>query len=207
MTKYFDQAAVTWDEDPKRVRMAKGIAETMIRYLRLHRQQVILDYGTGTGLVALRLYPCVRKIVAADSSPQMLSVLKQKLGQQRVTNISPLEWSLGMDTALLPKFDVIVSSMTLHHIPDTEHAARVFHQLLPPGGQLAVADLDEDHGDFHGKPGVAAHNGFKREAFRAVFARAGFSTLQFHEAHTVIRTLATGKEKPFTVFLLTGLKK
>jgi len=67
--------------------------------------------------------------------------------------------------------------------------------------------LDEDYGDFHGKPGVAAHNGFKRAGFKEIFAQAGFSALQFHEAHTVIRTLATGKEKPFTIFLMTGLKK
>lgn len=207
MTSNFDKAAATWDDEPKRVRMAEGIAESMIRYLRLHRRQVMLDYGTGTGLVALRLYPCVQKIIAADSSTAMLAVLKQKLEQQRVSNVTPLEWSLDRDATALPELDVIVSSMTLHHIPDLELAARVFYRLLAPGGQLAIADLDEDHGDFHAQPGAAAHNGFKRIELKEIFAQAGFSVLRFHEAHTVIRTLATGKEKPFTIFLLTGQKK
>jgi ubiquinone/menaquinone biosynthesis C-methylase UbiE len=207
MTQYFDQAATGWDDDPKRVRMAEGVAEAMIRYLRLHRRQVLLDYGTGTGLVALRLYPCVQKIIAADSSAGMLAVLKQKIKQQRVTNIRPLEWSLDMDPKALPKLDVIVSSMTLHHIPDIAKVAGAFFRLLAPGGQLGVADLDEEHGDFHASPGAAAHNGFKRAEFKDLFAEAGFTGLQFHEAHTTIRTLPTGKEKPFTLFLLTGAKK
>lgn len=56
-----------------------------------------------------------------------------------------------------------MSAMTLHHIPDTDHILRVFHDLLKPGGWLAIADLDREDGSFH-EPKVDVQHGFDRAA-------------------------------------------
>ena len=206
MTNRFDDVAAEWDQVPLRVRMAEVLAGEMIRHLDPRPGQIVMDYGTGTGLIALKLCPHVAKVVAADTSEGMLAVLREKISQAGITTIEPRRWGIDQDPDDLPGFDAVVSSMTLHHIKDTSAVARAFYRLLVPGGRIALADLDEENGDFHGNAQATEHNGFNRAALRAVFDQAGFTGLEFHDAHTVVKPLADGREKPFSIFLLTGSK-
>ncbi len=202
----FDEQAAQWDENPMRVQAASGIADAMIAHLHLRGDQTLMDFGTGTGLIALKLQPHVAKIVAVDSSHGMLTVLNRKLRESKITAIETREWSVGQDTNSFPPFDVIVSSLTLHHVKDTHAVAKTFHQLLLPGGQLAVADLDEDNGEFHDDPHAAEHNGFNRDTLRKIFENAGFTSLSFHEAYTIVKPRPDGRQKSFPVFLMTATK-
>jgi SAM-dependent methyltransferase len=164
-----------------------------------------MDYGSGTGNVALWILPQVRRIFAVDSSRGMLDMLKEKLTQDRISTVEIREWSIGQDPALLPRFDIIVSSMTMHHIRDTAGAARSFYTMLLPGGRIAIADLDLDHGEFHETPGIAEHDGIDRKYLQQVFEQAGFDSVRFLEAATIQKTSShTGKLRDFTIFLMTA---
>ena len=110
--------------------------------------------GPVTGNIALNLYPHVKKIIAVDSARNMLAMLAGKLEKEGIMSIEPREWSIGQDTTDLPRFDRIVCSMTLHHVRDTSEAAQVFYELLVPGGQIAIADLDSENGEFHAGPAL-----------------------------------------------------
>jgi SAM-dependent methyltransferase len=207
LTEYFDKAAVVWDEDPDRVEMAKAIALAMIRELMPEGNEITLDYGTGTGLISLELREHVKKIVAVDSSPGMLEVLRGKIAQERISSIEPKEWQIGRPADGLPSFDIIVSSMTFHHMPDTEAAARALYSLLKPGGRIAVADLDSDNGEFHEKPGIAEHDGFDRHHLHEIFAAAGFRDIRFTDACRISRRSShTEQLREFTIFLLTAAR-
>ncbi|GAB6285772.1 MAG: class I SAM-dependent methyltransferase [Methanoregula sp.] len=208
MSDYFEQAAIVWDKDPNRVQMATTIAGEMIRALHPSGTETLMDYGTGTGLVALQCRQHVGRIIAVDSSPKMLSMLTQKIAAEGITNVEPREWSVGGDTGGLPRFDCIVSSMTLHHVRDTLLAARTFHSLLLPGGRIAIADLDAENGEFHEKPGIAEHDGFNREHLAQLFACAGFMNIRFEEAATIAKPSSrTGALRDFTIFLLTATRE
>jgi tRNA (cmo5U34)-methyltransferase len=207
MKTHFDQAAKGWDQDPQRVRMAESIAEAMIQRLQLRPDQVLLDYGAGTGLIALKLLPFVRKVVAVDTSQGMLDVLGEKLAKQKVANVEFLKGSVENTTVRFPAVDVIVSSMALHHVQDTEAAANVFWAALRPGGQMAIADLDEEDGAFHTESNAAMHKGFNRLEFQKIFAGAGFEDIRFHEAYALVKPLKNGKEKTFPIFLMTARKR
>lgn len=202
----FDRAAAGWDQDPERVRMAEGIADVMIRHLQLHAGQVLVDYGAGTGLIALKLQPHVHKVIAVDASQGMLEALREKADRKQIANIEILRGSLEAGTAALTPADVLVSSMVLHHIRDTVAAAKYFWSALKPGGQIAIADLDQENGDFHSEPGAAQHHGFNRAELGKVFANAGFQTVRFHDACTRRKRREDGTEKAFSVFLMTALK-
>jgi SAM-dependent methyltransferase len=80
-------AQEAWDQQEPRVKMAGAIAEAMSRSLRLGSDRDLLDFGTGTGLIALRLQPHVRKVFAFDTSVGMLRALGDKLSQNRITNV------------------------------------------------------------------------------------------------------------------------
>jgi predicted TPR repeat methyltransferase len=66
-TNRFDQAAATWDEQPRRVKLAQAVAEDIGRQIHLSRDIDVLDFGCGTGLLTLALQPLVRSITGADT--------------------------------------------------------------------------------------------------------------------------------------------
>ena len=205
MTGYFEKAAVIWDKDPGRVQMAQAIADAIITALKPNGKELVMDYGTGTGNIALRIVPHVHRIIAVDSSKGMLDVLQEKLSHDRISTVEIREWSIGQDPALLPRFDIIVSSMTMHHVRDTAGAARAFYSMLFPGGRIAIADLDLDNGEFHETPGITEHDGIDRKYLQQVFEKAGFDSVRFLEAATIQKTSShTGKLRDFTIFLMTA---
>jgi ubiquinone/menaquinone biosynthesis C-methylase UbiE len=205
MSEYFEHAAIEWDNDPGRVQMAQTIAETMIHSLHPDGTECVMDYGTGTGLIALAFSTHVKRIVAVDSAQNMLAVLRQKLADEGIRSVEPRDWNIEMDTGDLPRFNIIVSSMTLHHVRDTVSAARVFYSLLLPGGRIAIADLDAETGEFHDKPGIAEHDGFSHEVLRQIFSGAGFSEIRFEHAATIAkRSSRTGNIRSFPIFLMTA---
>ena len=208
MTGYFEKAAVVWDKDPGRVQMAQTIADAMINALKPVGNEIVMDYGTGTGNIALRIVPHVHRIIAVDSSKGMLDVLQEKLSRDHISTIEIREWSIGKDPEPLPRFDIIVSSMTMHHIRDSAGTARAFYSMLLPGGSIAIADLDLDNGEFHETPGITEHDGIDRKYLQQVFEQAGFVSVQFHEAAIIQKVSSrTGKLRDFTIFLMTAQRE
>jgi ubiquinone/menaquinone biosynthesis C-methylase UbiE len=203
MENRFDQQASQWDQQASRVKMATDIAEAMARALRLGPDQDLLDFGAGTGLVTLKLQPKVRKVFAFDTSAGMLQALRDKLAQNRIDNVEVLQGA-PETTPVLPAVDIIVSSMTLHHVHDISGLAHAFKTALRPGGQLAIADLDLDGGLFHAEHADVLHNGFHRGELGEILTAAGFSAVQFRDATVIEKPGADGVVRPFTVFLVTA---
>ena len=186
--------------------MTHKIAQAMLNRTSPQGNEVLLDYGTGTGLIALEFLHSVKKIVAVDSSKDMLAFLQKKLNADSITTIEPLEWSIGNDLQKLPRFDIIIVSLTLHHVVDSAQAAEVFYSLMNPGGIIAVADLDPDNGESHG-PEMNVHNGFVRENLREIFKKAGFTNIQIDNVATLTKVSSkTGVLKEFPIFLMIAHK-
>jgi ubiquinone/menaquinone biosynthesis C-methylase UbiE len=207
MKRDFDTAAKTWDLNDARTRMSTAIADAMIGVLGLSGREVLLDYGTGTGTVALRMQPLVRQVIAADSSRGMLDVLEGKLKSSGMTNVRAVVLDLEHDAAppsdICP--DVIVSAMTLHHIADTARFAASLYRLLPVGGRIGLADLDTESGDFHADNTGVEHFGFDRGELKRVFSEAGFQNVRIETAYEFTRPTSDG-EKTFPIFLLSARK-
>ncbi len=203
MSNRFDQQASQWDQQASRVKMATEIAGAMARALRLGPDQDLLDFGAGTGLVTLRLAPQVRRVFAFDTSAGMLRALRDKLERDGIDNVKVIHGAPDA-TPIFPEVDIIVSSMTLHHVRDIPCLARAFKAALRPGGQLAIADLDLDGGLFHTEQADVLHNGFERGDLGAILAATGFSAIEFRDATVIEKPGADGMVRPFTVFLVTA---
>lgn len=199
-----EQALQRWDNDPARLSLTNKIAKAMLNKTAPKGTELLLDYGTGTGLIAMEFRPHVKKIVAVDSSEDMLAFLRKKLDAASITTIVPLAWSIGDDPQELPRSDIIIVSLTLHHVMDTALAAGIFYSLLNPGGTIVVADLDPDNGESHG-PEMTVHPGFVRADLVQIFRNAGFTGIQVEDVATLTKASSkTGTVKEFPVFLMTA---
>ncbi|KAL4800782.1 S-adenosyl-L-methionine-dependent methyltransferase [Aspergillus venezuelensis] len=132
----------------------------------------VLEVGCGTGLLTLRVAPLVNGIVALDPAEGMIDVLKGKIdtatstcqtvaepGQgERKTNITPLCTLLTdpEDNILPPanptnsdptsprkKYDLILSHLVLHHVPDLKQFLATLLHCLVPGGRVALTDFED----------------------------------------------------------------
>jgi len=204
--KDFDKEAAQWDANPGRVKLAHDVADAIIREVSPTREMDALDFGCGTGLVTLRLQPLVRTITGMDSSEGMLAVLGSKVQGQGLVNVRTLFLDLETGGKVNGRYHLIVSSMTLHHVPDPAGLIAQLSGALLPGGTLAVADLDAEDGSFHGDNTGVLHLGFDRARIRGLFEQAGLTAVREVTAAVVIKEIEKKGRREFPVFLLIGKK-
>ncbi len=199
---HFDSKARQWDANPVFRERGLKIAEAIRQAVPLHSRMSALDYGCGTGLLSFPLKDALGAILLADSSPGMLEVVREKIAAQGASHMTPVKLDLLIDSAPSNKFDLIVTAMTLHHVPDTGRILRVFYDLLQPGGYLCIADLDQEDGSFHG-PEVDVHHGFDRAGLGGRLTGAGFDDIAFQTVFSIRKELPTGA-RDYPVFLMTA---
>lgn len=199
---HFDSKARQWDDNPVFQERGLKIAEAIRTAVPLRRDMSALDYGCGTGLQSFPLKDELGAILLADSSGGMLNVVGEKIAAQGVANMTTLKLDLLADPPPARCFDLVYTSMTLHHVPDTDHILHIFHDLLAPGGYLCIADLDKEDGSFHG-PGIDVHHGFDRADLGRRAAQAGFSDMQFQTVFSIAKEHETGA-RDYPVFLMTA---
>jgi ubiquinone/menaquinone biosynthesis C-methylase UbiE len=159
-----------------------------------------LDYGSGTGMLSFPLQEKLGHITLKDTSAGMLAVVKEKIAAWGIVNMATRLMDLTAAPIPGERYDLIYSSMTLHHIPDTNAILKAFHTLLNPGGWLCIADLDQEDGSFHGIQ-VDVHHGFDRDALAAQAAQAGFTDIRFSTVFEIVKTTEAGS-RAYPVFLL-----
>ncbi len=117
----FEDIAREWDADHGRVQTALTVAENLCAQIQLNPAMRVMEFGCGTGLVAMALHHKVAELVAVDSSPEMLNQLKEKIKKQGVQNIRPVLVDWEKEALPAGKYDLIYTSMSLHHIEDNLH--------------------------------------------------------------------------------------
>lgn len=167
----FDARAETWD-DANKIQRAEEVAAAMRRMVPLSRSMKALEYGAGTGLLSFFLRDALGPITLADSSAGMRAVAERKIAAAKAAGMRVVDLDLMRDPVPAERYDLIFSTMTLHHVPDVPRVLGVFQSMLNPGGWLCHADLDAEDGSFHG-PEVDVHHGFERDTIRRWLAAAG----------------------------------
>jgi len=184
MTKIrdFDAVAGSWDEEPRRVKVATEVAAAIRNTLNLSTAWDALDIGCGTGLVTLSLAPQLGSITGIDSSSAMLAKLSEKVKTSGITNVRTALCDLSAGQLPEGKFHLIISAMTLHHIKDPQTLLSSLRSRLHPGGWVAFADLEAEDGSFHEDPTGIFHHGFSRTELTSLLATSGFVSISVAEA-------------------------
>lgn len=194
----FDDRAADWDSDPDKVARAREVAAAVRAAVALPPGARLLEYGAGTGLVSQELRQHVGPIVLADNSTGMRAVIREKIEAGVLGDAQVWDLDLEQDEVPAEQFDLIVTSMVMHHVRDLPTVLAGFAALLRPGGHLCLADLDREDGSFH-QADFDGHHGFDRDELTGHLQRAGFSAVTISDCTTVVK-----QEKPYSVFLATA---
>ncbi len=105
----------------------------------LEHDIVVGDLGCGTGSVSEWVAPFVDRVVAVDSSREMLRSARERLQQHRHVEIrqGALE-KLPIDNAEL---DVALMMLVLHHVPEPQDVLAEAARALRKGGRLLLLDM------------------------------------------------------------------
>lgn len=182
----FDEKAATWDADPAKVARAEVVARRIAATVPLDHSTRLLEYGAGTGLVTQALRSEVGPVTLADASQGMRDVMHAKIEAGALVDARVWALDLATDPPPAERFDLIVTVLTLHHIPTLDAVLTGFAQLLAPGGHLCIVDLEEEDGSFHGD-GFAGHHGFARPALAGELTAAGFAQIEFADCEHLVR--------------------
>ena len=118
----------------------------VVKLSNVKNDQKVLDIGCGTGLLSLKLLEKANCLITGiDSSPEMLSIFGnkiEKLGLSDRVDIK-LEDASALD---FPEnsFDIVASTVTLHHLKDKLPTMIKIHSVLKTGGRFVLGDIDMD---------------------------------------------------------------
>jgi trans-aconitate 2-methyltransferase len=128
---------VDWDADgyARLSTPQQAWAQEVLARLHLSGDETVMDLGCGAGLVTEQLVRSVPRgrVVAVDASPAMAQATEARLRgrvEVVVADLRDLTWG--------GRADVLVSTATLHWVPDHPRLWRRLHGLLRHGGLLAV---------------------------------------------------------------------
>lgn len=198
--RLFDIAAKSWDEKPDRIELARAIYDGISSQVELSHRIKVLEYGCGTAILGFMLAQTCGKVVAADNSEGMLEQVRKKVSDNNINNIETKLLDLEKDEILDEKFDMIVSSMALHHIEKVELVLRKLAEMLNQNGIIAIADIVEEDGSFHTTIKVP-HNGFSVKKLLEAFKNLGFQNCNERIVHHISRN-----NREYPIFLITAVK-
>lgn len=198
----FDSKAHEWDSNPMHWERSAAIAEEIKKLIPLSREMTALEYGAGTGITSFLLKDYIKEITLMDNSAEMIRVINEKISSTKTKNLRAVNFNLE-EEEYEGKFDLIFTQMVLHHVDDPEKIIRVFHQLMNKGAYLAIADLIEEDGSFHGD-GFTGHKGFNMDWLSGILRKNRFSDIFYKTCFVIDRKISENETKKFDVFIMTS---
>lgn len=149
----FSNAAKTYDQNSI---IQAEVAEKLSNHIKHLSPNSILEIGCGTGLLSVKLarqFPHAN-LTITDITPEMLAITSEKLNQAQHKNKSDQERQIQVtpfnpetDLALNSpnqKYDLIISSMTIHWFENVSATLGQLQKLLTPQGQFYFTTIGEN---------------------------------------------------------------
>ena len=117
------------------------IADRVVQHASIQDGDIVVDVGTGTGLLAFAAFQAVGntgKVIAVDLDAGCIQRCRERAAQLNLTNLAFREG----DALSLPvesnHADVVLSRSVLCHIVDKEAAVSQWHRVLKKSGRFSL---------------------------------------------------------------------
>jgi len=197
----FDLKASVWDQNQMHWDRSLAITNEIKRLIPLNNEMRALEYGAGTGISSFLLKDSLKEITLMDNSAEMIRITKEKIASNAVKNLKALRFDLEHEQYDMEEFELIFTQMVLHHVSDIDSIIGKFRKLLTKGGFLAIADLYEEDGSFHGE-GFTGHYGFNIESLSEIIEKHSFGDVVHKTCFVIDRKISETENKQFEVFLV-----
>ncbi len=147
--KTFDsEAALVWHYD----RIAKDYTtidqqtdRILSRLKDINSDSAILDIGCATGNLTFRLphLKSLRKVIGVDVSEKATEIARDHAKELGLSNVEFLQGSATQLPCPDQEFDLVLSNMVFHLIPDCKKALQETLRVLKPGGKAILRFLGE----------------------------------------------------------------
>lgn len=177
----FDERAKDWDKKQTTLDKSDACINHLKEKIDFSNIKNILDYGCGTGLIAFNLVEENNEVLGLDNSIGMVEEFNKKVKEKNLSNIKAKKHNILEEDLPKNSFDLIVISMSLHHIEDIDMFFKKSFEALKNGGYICINDLDKEDGSFHAKhnnEGVY-HFGFSKDELVETAKKIGFSDSSF----------------------------
>lgn len=129
-----------WLERPSRE--LQEHPQTVIDLLDLPADATVADIGAGSGYMTVRLANSLSrgKVFAVDLQPEMLDLLEQRLDEQGITTVEPVQGDVD-DPHLPPEsLDLALMVDAYHEFAYPREMMQQLRSALKPGGQVVLAE-------------------------------------------------------------------
>jgi ubiquinone/menaquinone biosynthesis C-methylase UbiE/DNA-binding transcriptional ArsR family regulator len=175
MRSYFDGLAGRFGKEYVPGRSWKGLAEALLTVMPA---MAIADLGAGEGTFSQLLARNAERVIAVDSSEQMVKFGAELAQKHGVKN---LEYRHG-DMEALPIQDEDVElaffSQSLHHAQHPQKAVDEAWRILKPGGRIAILDLNRHQFEEARELYADVWLGFTELELRQFLKKSGFCNPQ-----------------------------
>lgn len=133
----FSRAAETYDQVAG---LQRAVSQRLLDLIQLRHNAVVLDLGSGTGVIAAQMAGRASQVVALDIAEGMLKFARQHHSQS-------INWLCG-DAESIPlasaSVDFIFSSLAIQWCNNLPQLMAELHRVLKPGGQVFISTLGPD---------------------------------------------------------------
>lgn len=116
----------------------------LLDYLPANAQRV-LELGSGTGNLSLQLAELLPRaaLTLVDGSPEMIELVRSRIEESKPRSNRPTSYVVARFEELdfpAGSFDLVVSSISLHHVEDKARLYARIRSLMSDGGHFCFAD-------------------------------------------------------------------